>query len=66
MIDKFYFQSNGSNIETLNKMQLNILAVALDHMREHLVSLKLEDSGENELIEERIQALTDMQTLLEI
>lgn len=66
MIDKFYFQSNGSNIETLNKMQLNILAVALDHMWEHLVSLKLEDSGENELIEERIQALTDMQTLLEI
>jgi hypothetical protein len=53
-------------IQTLNSMQVNILAVALDHMWEHLVSLKEEDLEENKLIEERIQSLTDMQTLFNL
>ena len=54
------------HIQSLNSMQVNILAVALDHMWEHLVSLKDEDLEENELIEERIQSLTDMQTMFNI
>jgi hypothetical protein len=61
-------------IQTLNSMQVNILAVALDHMWEHLVSLKENDFlvsdktaiEENKLIEERIQSLTDMQTLFNL
>ena len=59
-------------IQTLNSMQVNILAVALDHMWEHLVSLKENDYSrvwaieENKLIEERIQSLTDMQTLFNL
>ena len=61
-------------IQTLNSMQVNILTVALDHMWEHLVSLKENDFlvtdktaiEENKLIEERIQSLTDMQTLFNL
>ena len=50
----------------LSAIQYNLLAVALDHMWEHLVSLKEEDLEENKLIEERIQSLTDMQTLFNL
>lgn len=55
-------------IQSLNSMQTNILAVALDHMWEHLVELKdgSDFSEENELINERIQSLTDMQTLFNL
>jgi hypothetical protein len=79
---KIITMSSGTNIsaitkekiQTLNSMQVNILAVALDHMWEHLVSLKENDFlvsdktaiEENKLIEERIQSLTDMQTLFNL
>ena len=47
----------------LNKLQRNILAVALDHMWDHLNDIKEDiDNYEDEILNiKRIQALEDMQ-----
>ena len=51
---------NGKGVHELDRVQVNILAVALDHMWEHLNDLQL-DLVDVSLIEERIEKLKLMQ-----
>jgi hypothetical protein len=52
---------NGKGVHELDGVQVNILAIALDHMWEHLTELRIDGAGNIELIEERIIKLTAMQ-----
>ena len=51
---------DGKGVHELDRVQVNILAVALDHMWEHLDEL-IDDNVDNDLIEERIEKLKLMQ-----
>ena len=51
---------NGKGVHELDGVQVNILAVALDHMWEHLAELIL-DGVDVSVVEERIEKLKLMQ-----
>ena len=55
------------NIEVqLTSVQYNILAVALDHMWEHLNDIRDEDGYADEMTSNRMTELSEMQLMLKV
>ena len=48
----------------LNNIELNVLAVALDHMEEHLLDIKLKMDVDIEAAQNRLDAVKSLQTKL--